>query len=73
MDYEEDKEYEDSNNVLEDFIKIKNIKKEEIKLNNVYLEEISKKMYYKCGVSQTEIANEFGTNKTKISRLVNKK
>lgn len=73
MDYEEDKEYMDSNEVLKNFIDAKKIKIDEIKLSEAYLEEISKKLYYECGVSQKEIAKELKTNKTKISRLINRK
>ena len=73
MDYEEDKEYMDSNEMIKNFINTKKIKRDEIKLSEAYLEEISKKLYYECGVSQGEIAKEFKTNKTKISRLINRK
>ena len=75
MDYEEyeEKDYLDSNEVLENYIKAKKIKKDEIKINDNYLEEISKKLYYECGMSQREIAKELETNKTKIVRLIKRK
>ena len=73
MDYEEDKEILSKEEIIEKFLKNKNIKKNEIKTNSEYLHSIAIELNKKCRLTHQEIANEFGVNRMKITRLINKK
>ena len=58
---------------IEKFLIDRKIRKQEVKLNLEYLKNIASELNIKCGMTHQEIANEFGVNRIKITRLINKK
>lgn len=71
MDYEEEVEYENKIDILENFIKENKIGMDEIIQSKECLKIISKKLSEKCGMTHQEIADEFGINRLRITRLIN--
>lgn len=71
MDYEEIKELLDKKEIIEEYLDKNKIDKLKIKLDSEKLKEISKKLNEKCGMTHQEIADEFGVNRIKITRLIN--
>ena len=72
MDYETEKEIQDKNRIIKEFITNHKIRKEEIKQNKEYIGSIAKELKEKCRMTQQEIADELGVNRMKIARLINK-
>ena len=72
IDYEEEKEYKDKQEVIQMYIKENKIKKEEIKNNKERLKEIIIKLKEECKITHQEIAEEIGIERTKVTRIINK-
>ena len=73
MDYEDEIDFLDKEDVITEFLTSKGIKKYEIKENSNYLKEIAVNLNKKCGITHKEIADEFGVSRTRITKLINKK
>lgn len=71
IDYNEDKEILDKEIIIKDFLTKNNTEKNEVKNNSEKLKIIAKELNNKCGMTQQEIADEFGVNRIKITRLIN--
>ena len=59
IDYKENKEYMNKEEIIETFIEKNKIEKKEIGIEKKYLKEIAKKLKDKCGITHKEIAEEF--------------
>lgn len=71
IDYIEDIEFLNKSEVIEKYINKNKINQNEIALNKEYLKEIAKKLNKECGLTHQEIADEFGVNRLRITRLIN--
>ena len=72
LDYEDNKDILNKEEVIENFLKSKNMEKNKIKMDSTFLQEIANELNKKCGLTHKEIANEFGVSRVKITRLIKK-
>ena len=72
IDYEEEKEYKDKQEVISKYIKENKIRKEEIKNNKEKLKEIIIKLREECKITHQEIAEEMGIERTRVTKIINR-
>ena len=72
IDYEEEREYKDKQEVISEYIKENKIKREKIKNNKEKLKEIIIKLREECKITHKEIAEEIGIERTKVTKIINR-
>ena len=71
LDYVEEKEFINSDIVIEKFVKANDINYEDIVKNKSYFKELCLKLNEDSGLTHSEIAKIFGVSRVKITRIIN--